>query len=220
MKKILLVLIILLLVGCSKTQEQLIYKEYLTYGEQLMDTNYYQYLNDSNPTVEFTLTDNSKIKFELFKDTAPNTVKSFLSLASTGYFDDTILHSKSEDFIFAEQKEKPLPDYTVVGEFISNGYENPLTISRGTLVLHHGGTNYDDGINMFTIQFTDELAEISDEFAVFGGIIEGFDGLTTLENLEDATNYDDAVTDFKITSVEIDAKGFDYSTFEKIEKSE
>ncbi len=200
MKKILLVLItILLLVGCNNNSN----------NEQLENTAYYQYLNDSNPTVEFTLTDNSKIKFELFKDLAPNTVKSFLSLASTGYFDDTTLF-KNENEIFAEQTAKPLPNYTIKGEFIANGYENPLTISRGTLVLSHGIIK-DDGINQFFIPFIDKSVENSQQFAVFGGVIEGFDTLTTLENLEAI------IDDFKITAVEIDAKGLDYSTFEKID---
>ncbi len=196
MKKILLLLItILLLVGCNNNNNN---------NEQLENTAYYQYLNDSNPTVEFTLTDNSKIKFELFNDIAPNIVKSFLSLASTGYFDDTRFRSKTEDRLMARQNT-PLPDYILREEFSENSYENPLIISRGTLVLY----NEIDGINQFFIPFT----ELSEDSTVFGGIIEGFDTLTTLENLET----DIFTSNFKITSIEIDAKGLDYSTFQKIE---
>ncbi len=208
MKKILLLLItILLLGGCNNDKEQ------------LENAGYYQYLNDSNPTVEFTLTDNSKIKFELFKDIAPNTVKSFLSLASTGYFNGTQFLYKNENEIYAGQIDKDLPDYTLIGEFTANGYENPLNISRGTLVLSHGKNNYYNGINQFFIPFTDELVELSEKYAVFGGITEGFDALTTLENLEMTVN-DEIANDFKITSIEIDAKGLDYSTFKKIEDFE
>ncbi len=201
---LLLLTSILLLVGCSKTSDTII----------LEDASYYQYLDSSNPTVEFVLSDNSKIKFELFKDIAPTTVKNFLSLISAGYYDDTDFNEKCDVFISAFQFNKNLPNYTIKGEFTENGYQNPLSFSEGILGLMHNHSN-DDGLSELFISFQN-IPEFDGKFAYFGGVTEGFSTLKFLQDLKpDSDGF--IRSSLRIDKVNIDAKGFDYSTFEKIE---
>ncbi len=211
MKKCLILLtIILLLVGCDKIDNNDPNpNEQNSDYEALKDVPYYEYLNSSNPTVEFIFSNDSKIKFELFKDIAPNTVKNFLLLASTNHYDGTLVYAKDEDFVHLKN-DKSIPNSYIESTRTENGHENPVPFSRGTIYLfpYSGNTNFDQ-VNELMISFVNDH-EANGNFSIFGGVVEGLDTLTVLEQLE--TDGVGLITEsVEITSINIDAKGFDYS---------
>ncbi len=49
-------------------------------------------LNDKNPIVTIEMEDGSIIKVELYPEIAPNTVRNFVSLVQSGFYDGLIFH--------------------------------------------------------------------------------------------------------------------------------
>lgn len=75
------------------------------------------------------------IVIELDPTIAPNTVNSFLSLVQRGFYNGLGFHRIIPDFMI--QGGCPLgngtggPEYTIKGEFASNGFKNDLKHERG-----------------------------------------------------------------------------------------
>ncbi|MBS5825402.1 MAG: peptidylprolyl isomerase, partial [Clostridium argentinense] len=55
--------------------------------------------DDKNPVATIEMEDGSKIKIELYPDAAPNTVRNFISLANSNFYDGLIFHRVIPDFM-------------------------------------------------------------------------------------------------------------------------
>ena len=92
-----------------------------------------------NPIVTIEMENGGIIKAELYPDVAPNTVNSFVSLVSQGFYDGLIFHRVIPGFMI--QGGDPTgtgmggPDYSIKGEFSQNGFENNLLHERGVLSM-------------------------------------------------------------------------------------
>ena len=49
-------------------------------------------MNAQNPIATITMEDGGVIKLELYPEIAPNTVKNFIHLANSGFYDGVIFH--------------------------------------------------------------------------------------------------------------------------------
>lgn len=87
-----------------------------------------------NPEITITMEDGSVIRAELYPETAPNTVRNFISLVKKGYYDGLIFHRVIEDFMIQggcpEGNGTGGPGYCIKGEFSQNGFPNPLKLPR------------------------------------------------------------------------------------------
>lgn len=158
MKKIavLCISLLLLLCGCSEKKNPIVTMEFENYGE---------------------------IKIELYPDIAPNTVANFVNLVQDGFYDDNMINRVQEGFVVQGGAGKDI-NYTIKGEFTSNGFENNLTHERGVISMARTQDPNSAGGQFFIV--LDDLAKASldGSYAGFGKVIEGFDVIEKIENAD------------------------------------
>ena len=80
-----------------------------------------------------------KIKIELDRAAAPNTVKNFLSLVNKGFYNGLIFHRVIPGFMIQggcpDGTGMGGPGYSIRGEFSSNGIPNPIKHKRGVISM-------------------------------------------------------------------------------------
>ncbi len=92
------------------------------------------------PIAELIMEDGRKMHIELYPDAAPNTVASFAALCREGFFDGLTFHRVVKDYII--QSGAPngscggnKAPFFIRGEFSTNGFDNPLKHTRGTISM-------------------------------------------------------------------------------------
>ncbi len=150
--------------------------------EILLNANYETYKGYVNGTIEtvkgkFVLEGGEEIKFELYPAIAKETCENFISLAKSGFYDNTIFHRVIEGFVAqgggfdTNDVHKDAP--TVLGEFITNGVFNLIPHTRGTLSLARAD-DYNSGSSQFFIVHNDSLF-LDGNYAGFGRVTEGIE---------------------------------------------
>ncbi|MCI9175520.1 MAG: peptidylprolyl isomerase [Lachnospiraceae bacterium] len=110
-------------------------------------------------------------------NTAPKTVENFVSLAEERFYDGLTFHRIMDGFMM--QGGDPNGDgtggseNTIIGEFEDNGYENPLSHTRGAISMARSN-DYDSASSQFFIVHEDSLS-LDGQYAVFGYVTEGMD---------------------------------------------
>ena len=95
-----------------------------------------------NPIVTMEVENFGTIKMELYPDQAPETVSNFIALANRGFYDGTTFHRIVKDFMIQAgskdgdgttgakisdlKDDGANQDYTIKGEFLSNGVTNTI----------------------------------------------------------------------------------------------
>ena len=81
----------------------------------------------------------AKIKIELDRTAAPNTVNNFLSLANKGFYNGLIFHRVIPGFMIQggcpDGTGMGGPGYSIKGEFAANGAKNPIKHKRGVISM-------------------------------------------------------------------------------------
>lgn len=171
------------------------------------------YPNDveENPIVTISMEKGEPITIELYPKTAPNTVANFISLIEDGFYDGLIFHRVIPGFMI--QGGDPNgngtggPDYSIQGEFTSNGFENTLEHDRGVLSMARSQAPDSVGSQFFIV--TEKSAHLDGDYAAFGKVIDGMDTVDEIVEAErDGT--DKPVKDQKIKKVDVDVKGYSY----------
>lgn len=111
----------------------------------------------SNPVITIEMENGQVMRGELYPDKAPNTVRNFIALANSGYYDGLIFHRVIPGFMIQGGCPNGTgmggPGYQIRGEFAGNGFDkNDLKHTLGVLsmaghasgqrrqpVLHYGG---------------------------------------------------------------------------------
>lgn len=94
-----------------------------------------------------TVENYGEIKVELDGDTAPITVKNFVELSKSGFYDGLTFHRIISGFMI--QGGDPLgngtggSDKNIKGEFSLNGVENNITHARGVISMARSGSAYE-----------------------------------------------------------------------------
>lgn len=105
---------------------------------------------------------------------APKTVKNFVSLAESGYYDGATFHRIIKGFMM----QGGTGDGTakkIKGEFKENGVNNPLKHERGTISMARAN-DYDSGNSQFFIcQTTENCAHLDGSYAAFGHVTRGME---------------------------------------------
>ncbi|MCD7917557.1 MAG: peptidylprolyl isomerase [Clostridiales bacterium] len=141
--------------------------------------------------VEIEIEDYGTITVELDASAAPITVENFLSLAESGFYDGLTFHRIIEGFMM--QGGDPNGDgsggseETIVGEFSDNGYDNPLSHTRGAISMARS-SDYDSASSQFFIVQEDSTS-LDGQYAVFGYVTDGMDIVDQI--CEDAEPTDD-----------------------------
>ncbi len=151
-----------------------------------------------------------KIVIELEPSTAPNTVANFISLVNKGFYDGLIFHRVIPGFMI--QGGDPSgngmggPDYSIEGEFSSNGFKNDLKHERGVISMARSGDPNSAGSQFFIM--VDTASHLDGQYAAFGKVIEGMETADAIVAVE--RDGEKPLEDQRMKKVEVDTKGFDY----------
>ncbi|WP_010296047.1 peptidylprolyl isomerase [Clostridium senegalense] len=174
--------------------------------------------NGKNPIAKIELEDGSVIKAELYPDLAPNTVRNFISLANSNFYDGLIFHRVIKGFMI--QGGDPQgdgtggPGYTIKGEFKENGFEqNVLKHEKGVLSMARAQDPDSAGSQFFIMH--DTAPHLDDQYAAFGKVVEGLEVVDKIANVETDKN-DKPVKEIKIKKITVDTFGVQYNKPEKV----
>jgi len=126
------------------------------------------------------------INLDLYHDVAPVTVENFVKLATDGFYDGLTFHRVVADFMI--QGGDPNGDGTggskesISGEFILNGYNNPLSHKRGVISMARS-QSYDSASSQFFICNADSTF-LDGQYAAFGEVTEGLDVVDKISAVE------------------------------------
>ena len=141
-------------------------------------------------TAEIAVKDYGTITVELDGDAAPETVKNFVSLAESGFYDGLTFHRIIDGFMI--QGGDPNGDgtggseETIPGEFSANGFDNPLSRTRGTISMARS-QDYDSASSQFFIM-QEDTPSLDGQYAAFGHVTSGMEVVDAI--CEDAVNGD------------------------------
>lgn len=165
----------------------------------------------SNPIVTIEMEDGGVMKAELYPETAPNTVKNFISLINRNFYDGLIFHRVVPGFMIQggcpDGTGMGGPEYTIRGEFAENGYENNLKHQKGVLSMARTAVNDSAGSQFFIM--VEDAPHLDGSYAAFGRLIEGQDVADRIAVVE--TNYRDRpLADQKMKRVTVETFGKKY----------
>lgn len=129
-------------------------------------------------TGSIVMEDGGVITFELYHDIAPQSVRNFVYLARSGFYDGLTFHRIISGFMI--QGGCPLgtgrgnPGYFIQGEFAANGIENNLSHTRGVISMARAQQPLDSAGSQFFICHGDPTF-LDGEYAAFGMVTSGMD---------------------------------------------
>ena len=128
-------------------------------------------------TAVIDIADYGAITLELDGDSAPLTVANFVKLAKDGFYDGLTFHRIMDGFMM--QGGDPNgngtggSDETIPGEFSANGYDNPISHTRGTISMARA-QDPDSASSQFFICQADSTF-LDGSYAAFGRVTDGMD---------------------------------------------
>ena len=126
---------------------------------------------------EIQVKDYGTITVELDADTAPITVTNFVNLAKDGFYDNLTFHRIMDGFVI--QGGDPNgdgpggADQTIKGEFSSNGVENEISHTRGTISMARAQDPDSASSQFFIVQ--EDSDYLDGNYAAFGHVTSGME---------------------------------------------
>ena len=129
------------------------------------------------------------ITVKLDKSEAPKTVKNFVNLAESGFYNGLTFHRIIEDFMMqggcpngngtGGNLDKNGEEINIVGEFSKNGYTNNISHERGVISMaRSGGYPEADYYNTASSQFFivhKDSPHLDGNYAAFGRVVSGME---------------------------------------------
>ena len=176
--------------------------------------------NAENPIAEIIFEDGRTLRFVLRPDVAPLSVKNFIDLAESGFYDGLCMHRVIPDFMIQGGgmtcgkdglKVRKAPR-TVPGEFAANGRKNDLTHAPGVISMARTPAP-DSASSQFFVCVAD-CSFLDGQYAAFGVASDETSVLTAIEISKTPTRsvgyYDDVpVTPVAVKTVKIRRGGKD-----------
>ncbi len=133
---------------------------------------------------EIDIKNYGKITVGLDGNKAPITVKNFIDLAESGFYDGLTFHRIMEGFMMqggdpegtgqGGHKDKNGNEITIKGEFAQNGVNNILTHTRGAISMARNSISMDSASSQFFIVHKDSTF-LDGQYAAFGYVTEGIE---------------------------------------------
>ena len=195
-----------------------------------------------NPVATMEVEGFGTVKIELYPDKAPQTVSNFITLANRGFYDGLTFHRIVKDFMIqggdkqgtgsgsatlADLKDDGSDtEYSIKGEFISNGVDNKLKFDEGVVGMARNDytqqssslkeESYNSGSSQFFIM-TKNNTSLNGYYTAFGKVIEGMEVVDAISNVEVVTRdetaeegLDKPVNPPVIESMTVETFGVDY----------
>lgn len=158
--------------------------------------------------VEIVVDHYGTITLEINCDAAPQTASNFLNLAKKGFYNGLTFHRVINGFgIYGGDPNgngTGTSGATINGEFISNGYNNPLSNTRGAIGMARG-INYNSASCQFYI-LQESVTYLDGDFAVFGYVTSGMEVVDQICSSVPVTGSDGYVAEAnqpKINSIKV-----------------
>lgn len=169
-----------------------------------------------NPIVTINMKDGSVIKLELYPEIAENTVKNFISLINSGFYNGLIFHRVIDGFMIQGGCPKGIgtggPGYTIKGEFAHNGVKNDLKHERGVISMARAMDPDSAGSQFFIMHETSP--HLDGSYAAFGKVTEGMDVVDKIAAVQ-TDREDRPLNEQKIASMTVDTFGVEYEAPKK-----
>ena len=170
-----------------------------------------------NPIVTIEMENGGKMVAELYPDVAPNTVRNFISLAQSGFYNGLIFHRVIPGFMIQGGCPQGTgmggPGYSIKGEFARNGFrQNTLRHDRGVLSMARAMHPNSAGSQFFIM--VEKAPHLDGDYAAFGKVIEGMDVADAIVTA-DRDRMDKPFQDQRMKSVTVETFGVDYPAPEK-----
>ena len=210
MKRITVLLLALLLLGslaCAKGTQAPAAAE--NKEETQVDKTY--------PVATITMKDGGVIQLELYPEIAPESVKNFISLANSGFYDGLIFHRVISGFMIQggdpDGRGTGGPGYSIKGEFSANGVKNDLSHERGVISMARA-MSYDSAGSQFFICHADSQF-LDGQYAAFGRVISGLDVVDRIAKTT-TDSRDKPYKDQIMETVRVETWGVEYGEPEKL----
>lgn len=144
---------------------------------------------NKNPIATMIMENGNVVKMELYPEIAPETVRNFITLANSGFYNGLIFHRVIPTFMAQggdpDGNGTGGPGYSIKGEFKLNGVENNLAHDIGVVSMARA-QEYDSAGSQFFIVTDDEYSKesLDGQYAGFGKVIEGMEHVFTIVNSE------------------------------------
>lgn len=172
-----------------------------------------------NPIAKLVIEGKGEIIIELYKDEAENTVKNFIELANSGFYDGLIFHRVIKGFMI--QGGDPTgsgmggPGYSIKGEFAQNGIKNNIKHERGVISMARSMAPDSAGSQFFIMH--QDAPHLDGAYAGFGKVIEGIEYVDAAAEAK-TDLMDKPLEDIVIKTISVDTLGEDIGKSEKISK--
>ena len=137
----------------------------------------------------------AKIKIELDRTAAPNTVNNFISLVKKNFYDGLIFHRVIPGFTLQggcpDGTGMGGPGYSIKGEFAANGVKNPIKHKRGVISMARAMNPNSAGSQFFIMH--QDAPHLDGQYAAFGHVVEGMETVDAIAATP--TNFSDRPLD-------------------------
>ena len=171
----------------------------------------------ANPIATIEMENGGKIVMELFPDVAPQSVRNFVTLAQSGFYDGLIFHRVISGFMIQggcpEGTGMGGPGYCIKGEFKLNGVDNNVSHKRGVVSMARAQSPNSGGSQFFIMHADGEF--LDGQYAAFGQVIEGMEVVDAIAAVK-TDGADRPQEEQKIKSITVDTQGKTYMPPEKL----
>lgn len=127
---------------------------------------------------DIVIADYGTVTVALDAEAAPATVANFVELAESGFYDGLTFHRIIEGFMMQggcpEGTGYGGSDREIPGEFSENGFDNPLSHTRGAISMARSN-DPNSASSQFFIVHQDSADSLDGKYAAFGYVTEGMD---------------------------------------------
>ena len=124
-----------------------------------------------------TIKDYGEIELALYPDKAPITVDNFVKLVNQGFYNGLTFHRVIKGFMIQGGCPKGNgtggPGYTIKGEFLANGVNNPIKHVRGVISMARAYDPNSAGSQFFIMH--KGAPHLDGQYAAFGEVTKGIE---------------------------------------------
>lgn len=129
---------------------------------------------DKTYYADIEIKDYGKITVKLDQNSAPISAANFVKLANEGFYSGLTFHRIIEGFMMQGGAPKDGDDpQNIMGEFSSNGYDNPLEHTRGAISMARAQDMNSASSQFFIVH--EDSPHLNGDYAAFGYVTEGMD---------------------------------------------
>jgi peptidyl-prolyl cis-trans isomerase B (cyclophilin B) len=187
-------------------------------------------LGERKPVATVLFSNGKEIQIRLYYNKAPNTVKNFIDLANSGFYDGTPVHRIEEYFLIQMGKSgadpEANPGFTIKGEFPNNKFgKNDLKLETGMVAMARvvgSGVSEKDYNNSASTQFFIMLTNkpnLDGDYAVFGKVIRGMKDVEKISKMDVDANKVPR-DEIYVVSIRVETFGKDYGKPDRIPVTE